>query len=221
MRKWLCYDHKTWTSDNWKRSCDMVKWIVLHAVPYMRKSLRLENTLGSLQSENETRGDSMMVWAAISCFLLVPLLPFMAELPQGSTWTGWVIMCIPWSRCYFPPNNDTVFQDDSVPIHTGELVQSWYEQHEGELQHFHWTAQSPDLNITETLWSVLETTMMEQVPTSNISTAIWKCSSRKMLYNSARDCLKLVRIHFRYDYSCIESKRCSHTILIKKCVQYL
>jgi hypothetical protein len=33
--------------------------------------------------------------------LLVPLLPFMAELLQGNTWTGWVIRCIPWSRRYF------------------------------------------------------------------------------------------------------------------------
>lgn len=28
------------------------------------------------------------------CILLVPLLPFMAELLQMSTWTGWVIRCI-------------------------------------------------------------------------------------------------------------------------------
>jgi hypothetical protein len=33
--------------------------------------------------------------------LLVPLSPFMPELLQGSTWTGSVIRCIPWSRCYF------------------------------------------------------------------------------------------------------------------------
>jgi hypothetical protein len=38
------------------------------------------------------------VWYSI---LLVPLLHFMAELLQGSTWTGWVIRCIPWSRRYF------------------------------------------------------------------------------------------------------------------------
>jgi hypothetical protein len=32
---------------------------------------------------------------------LVPLLPFMAELLQGSMRTGWVIRHIPWSRHYF------------------------------------------------------------------------------------------------------------------------
>jgi hypothetical protein len=47
--------------------------------------------------------DSVMVWAAMSWYsiLLVPLLPFMAELLWGSMWTGWVIRCIPWSRHYF------------------------------------------------------------------------------------------------------------------------
>jgi hypothetical protein len=33
------------------------------------------------------------------------------------------------------PNNDAVFQDNNVPIHTARTVQSWFEEHEGELQH--------------------------------------------------------------------------------------
>jgi hypothetical protein len=51
MRKRWCHDHKTWTSGNCKRARDMVRWVVLHAVPYIRKGWHLENTQGSLQSE--------------------------------------------------------------------------------------------------------------------------------------------------------------------------
>jgi hypothetical protein len=60
------------------------------------------------------------------------------------------------------PNSDTVFQDDSAPIHTARTVQSWFEEHEGELQHLLWLAYSPDLNITQPLCSVLETRMRKK-----------------------------------------------------------
>jgi hypothetical protein len=48
-RRW-CHNHKAWTSDNWKCVHDMVRWIILHAVPYIRNSLHLDNTQESLQS---------------------------------------------------------------------------------------------------------------------------------------------------------------------------
>jgi hypothetical protein len=54
------------------------------------------------------------------------------------------------------PNNVAVFQDDSSPMHTARSVQSWFEECEDVLQHLPWSAQLPDLNIIEPLWSVLE-----------------------------------------------------------------
>jgi hypothetical protein len=39
MRKRLCHDHKTWTSDNWKSARDVVRCVVHHVVPYIRKSV--------------------------------------------------------------------------------------------------------------------------------------------------------------------------------------
>jgi hypothetical protein len=36
----------------------------------------------------------------------------------------------PMTEALFP-NNDAVFQDYSVPIHTAGIVQSWFEEHEG------------------------------------------------------------------------------------------
>jgi hypothetical protein len=54
------------------------------------------------------------------------------------------------------PNNVAVFQDNSAIIHTARTVQSWFDEHEGQLQHIPWPTQSLNLNIIETLWPVLE-----------------------------------------------------------------
>jgi hypothetical protein len=62
------------------------------------------------------------------------------------------------------PNNEPVFKQDSSPIHTAGTVQSWFEEHEGELQYLPWPAQSSDLNIIESLWSVSETRERNMFP---------------------------------------------------------
>jgi hypothetical protein len=64
----------------------------------------------------------------------------------------------------FLPNNDAVFQDDVPPTHTARSVHSWSEEHEDALQHLLWPAQSPHLNITEPLWSVLESRVRSRFP---------------------------------------------------------
>jgi len=64
------------------------------------------------------------------------------------------------------PNNDAVFQDDSTPTHTARSVYSWFEEHEDGLQHL-WLAQLPNLNIIESLWSVLERRVRSRFPSSS------------------------------------------------------
>jgi hypothetical protein len=59
---------------------------------------------------------------------------------------------------------DAVLQDDNATIQTAGTVQSWFENHEDELQHLPWPGQLPDLNIVEPLWSVLKTTVRKRFP---------------------------------------------------------
>jgi hypothetical protein len=56
----------------------------------------------------------------------------MANLLQGSTWTGWVIRCIHTMIQTLFPNNNAVFQNNA-PIHIDGTVQSLFEEHGGEL----------------------------------------------------------------------------------------
>ncbi len=54
------------------------------------------------------------------------------------------------------PEGGAVYQDDNAPIHTARLVTERFDEHESEVEHLPWPAQSPDLNIIETLYGVLE-----------------------------------------------------------------
>jgi hypothetical protein len=65
------------------------------------------------------------------------------------------------------PNSDAIFQENNTSIHTARSVQSWFEKHENALQHL-WLAQSPNLNITEPLWSVLESRERNRFPPSSV-----------------------------------------------------
>ena len=62
------------------------------------------------------------------------------------------------------PNNDAIFQDDDLPIHRARSVQSWFEEHEDALQHLLWLAQSPSLNIIESLWPISESRVKSRFP---------------------------------------------------------
>jgi hypothetical protein len=61
------------------------------------------------------------------------------------------------------PKNDAGFQGDNATIHTAGSVQSWFEEHQGD-HHLPWPPQSPDLNISESFWSVLQTRMRDRFP---------------------------------------------------------
>jgi hypothetical protein len=62
------------------------------------------------------------------------------------------------------PNNNAVFQENNATIHIAGTVQSWFEEHEGELHHLTWPPQSPYLNIIKPLWSVFETRLRNKFP---------------------------------------------------------
>jgi hypothetical protein len=117
--------------------------------------------------------------------------------------------------------NDTVFQDINSAIHRAGTVQSWFEEQEHELQHLPCQAQSPDLNIIEPLWLVLETRVRNRfLPATSVKQLedVFQEEWYKIPLETVR---KLVRVHSKKDCGSIESRRWSNTILIKKCVQYM
>jgi hypothetical protein len=77
---------------------------------------------------------SVMVWAAISWYSVGPIVTARVYMDRLGNQVHPII------ETSFP-NNDAFFQDDNSPIHMVGTVQSWFEEHEGELQHLPWPAQ--------------------------------------------------------------------------------
>jgi hypothetical protein len=129
MRKRWCHDHKTWTSGNWKRASDMVRWVILHAVPYIRKNLRLENTQGSLQSgmsgsNSKTRGrfcDGLSSNIVVE-YSVCPIIIRHGQITAREYVVRLGNQVHPMIQMLFL-NNDAVLQDDHAPIHTAGTVQ--------------------------------------------------------------------------------------------------
>jgi hypothetical protein len=109
-------------------------------------NLRLENTQGSLQSgmpgsSSETRGkfcdglgSNIVVQYSVGPIIFLHGQITARKYVDG---LGNQVHPITHTLC---PNNDAVFQEDTAYIHTAGTIQSRFEQHEGELQHFPWPA---------------------------------------------------------------------------------
>lgn len=108
-------------------------------------------------------GGSVMVWAAISWHSLGPILVLDGRVTAKDYRTILEDHVHPMVQTLYPEGG-AVYQDDNAPIHTARLVKDWFDEHESEVEHLPWPAQSPDLNIIEPLWGVLEERVRKRFP---------------------------------------------------------
>jgi len=74
-----------------------------------------------------------MIWAAISCYSAGPLITLHGRITASDYMGILGNQVLPVVQIF--PDNDTIFQGESSPIHTCRNVQSWFEEHENALQH--------------------------------------------------------------------------------------
>jgi hypothetical protein len=139
---------------------------------------------------------SLMVWAAILWYSIGPIITPHSRITAREYVDRLGYRPHPTIQTLFP-NNDAVFKDDSAPSHTAGTVQSWFEEREGELRHLPWSAQSPDLSITEPLWTVLETRVRYR--------SVEHLKGSGMMVQNSTGLFKLVRC--KKDCCCIEGNK--------------
>lgn len=89
-----------------------------------------------------------MVWGAISWQTLGPLIVLEGRVTAKDYRTILEDHLHSMVQTLFS-DGGAVFQDDNCPIHTAKLVTEWFDEHDSEVEHLPWPAQSPDLNIIE------------------------------------------------------------------------
>ncbi|GBO46617.1 hypothetical protein AVEN_153837-1 [Araneus ventricosus] len=76
----------------------------------------------------------------------------------------------PYMVFVFPTGNG-IFQKDNAPRHKARVVLKWFEEHTDEFHLMSWPPNSPDLNLMEHIWDVMERQLGAQTSSrSNITT---------------------------------------------------
>lgn len=94
--------------------------------------------------------ESVMLWAALSWYSIGPVITLTGKV-TADVYKGILGEHVHSMVQTLFPSGSAVFQDDTAPVHTATCVKEWFEEHEGEVKHLPWPAQSPDLNIIEPL----------------------------------------------------------------------
>ncbi|PNF34772.1 hypothetical protein B7P43_G03759 [Cryptotermes secundus] len=70
------------------------------------------------------------------------------------------------------PSSDAIYQDVNACVHTAHIVQEWLSEHEDEVSSLPWPPQSPNINIIEPLWPVLESNLRVRYPPPSLLTEL-------------------------------------------------
>jgi len=158
---------KTWISDDWQ----YVTRSDMSSIKKFRTPLRFYALRTPKEAYNpeclvptvKHGGGYVTIWAAITWYS-AGLISILNGRIIASNCVDILGKQVPPVFYMLFPNNEVIFKNDNSPIHTAGCFQSWFGEYEDALQHIPWPVKSPDINIIETLWSVIEGRVRRRFP---------------------------------------------------------
>jgi len=152
---------KRWLSENhqWERTIfSDEKWFSIDG-PDDWRSYVSKNEI-STRPRHQKKGGGIMVWAMVLPNGLVSfkILDRGFKSPKYIELLSETIVPI----CKLNYANDFWFQQDNSRIHTARIVKQWMS--DAHFPVIEWPARSPDLNITENIWKMLQDIIYDRSP---------------------------------------------------------
>ncbi|GBM98327.1 Transposable element Tc1 transposase [Araneus ventricosus] len=111
-----------------------------------------------------------MLWGTFSWAVLGPVVVVEQTMKAANYLNIIADQLHPYMAFVFPAGNG-IFQQDNAPCHKARIVLEWFEEHTHEFHLMSWPPNSPDLNLMERIWDVMERQLRAQTPPCpNIST---------------------------------------------------
>ena len=145
-------------------------------------------------------GGSVSVWGLMTAKGVAPLVFYDGRM-NGQSYINVVeSKLLPYIKKNFGPNDSWWYVQDNAPCHKSDFTMSWMKKH--KINVLDWPAVSPDLNVIENIWDIIDKKLTKCHPTSvnDLQLMILKLWTEI----SAQTCTDLVQ---------------SMTRRIKKCIQ--
>ncbi|GFY32465.1 DDE_3 domain-containing protein [Trichonephila clavipes] len=108
-------------------------------------------------------GKSVMISTVMLWFFARPIVTMKGKIPGEKYREILADQVHPMKQSLLPAKGG-IFQVDNAPFYAAGIVQSWFDEYMDNAKHLLWPTQSPNLNIIEPLWSILELLVHNRYP---------------------------------------------------------